>query len=167
MNLSNFKLDGKTIGIGLLVIVGIFIIGSQLLGNNDNSNTNPNTELPSNDTSAQNAEIEVGRLVSSSGIDADSCPEDSVSTFDPSDSIFIVADDSNVPEGTDVFARLSHEGEPVEDSVLITADQDYVDTCIYFEFEATSGAEVLDSGDYTAQLIVNGNPGPSVDFQVR
>jgi hypothetical protein len=166
MNLNNLKLDGKTIGIGLLVIVGIFIIGSQLLGNNNASN-NTNTNLTTDDDTSQNADIQIGRVVSSTGIDSDSCPVDDVTEFDQSDAVYIVADDSTVPAGTDIFARLSHEGEPVEDSVLITADQDYVDTCIYFEFEATSGAEVLDSGDYSAQMIVNGNPGPSVDFQVR
>lgn len=166
MNLNNLKLDGKTIGIGLLVIVGIFIIGSQLLGNNNNTNTN--TNLPTNNTSSSDGgEIMVGELVSSSGLDSDGCPVDREDTFAPSDAIYIVAVNSNVPEGTDVFSRLSHEGEPVEDSVLITADQDYQNTCIYFEFEATSGAEVLDTGSYEAQLIVNGNPGPSVDFQVR
>jgi hypothetical protein len=167
MNLNNFKLDGKTIGIGLLVIVGIFIIGSQLLGNNNND-TNTNTNLPTNNTSSDDGgEIMVGELVSSSGLDSDGCPVDTEDTFEPSDAIYIVAGESDVPAGTDIFARLSREGEPVEDSVLITADEDYVNTCIYFEFEATSGAEVLDSGTYEAQLVVNGNPGPSVDFQVR
>lgn len=166
MNLNNLKLDGKTIGIGLLVIVGIFIIGSQLLGNNNNNTSNSITTQTDNDSSQQ-SEIQIGELVSSTGIDADSCPVDEVSTFERSDSIYIVAVESNVPAGTDAFARLSHEGEPIEDSVLITATDDYVNTCIYFEFEATSGAEVLDTGEYSAQLIVNGNPGPSVDFQVE
>lgn len=165
--MNNLKLNGKTIGIGLLVIIGIFIIGSQLLGNNNN-NTNTNTNLPTNNTSSNDGgEIMVGRLVSSTGLDSDGCPVDTEDTFAPSDAIYVVAVDSNVPEGTDVFARLSREGDPVEDSVLITADQDYENTCIYFEFEATSGAEVLDTGAYEAQLVVNGNPGPSVDFQVR
>lgn len=165
--MNNLKLDGKTIGIGLLVIIGIFIIGSQLLGNNNN-NTNTNTNLPSNNTNTTSGgEIMIGRLVSSTGLDSDGCPVDTEDSFGRSDAIYIVAVESNVPEGTDVFARLSHEGEPVEDSVLITADQDYDNTCIYFEFEATSGAEVLDTGAYEAQLIVNGNPGPSVDFRVQ
>jgi hypothetical protein len=165
MNLNNLKLNGRTIAIGLIIIVGIYLIGSQLLGGN---NSNPTDSPTVNDGgSAQNAEINIGALVSSTGLDSDSCPVDNVSTFDRSDPIYIVAEESDVPAGTDVFARLSHEGEPVEDSVLITADQEYVDTCIYFEFEATSGAEVLDTGDYSAQLIVNGNPGPSVDFQVQ
>ena len=164
MNLNNLKLDGKTIAIGLLVIVGIFIIGSQLLGGNNN---NTNTSTPLSDDAVQNSDIQIGQVVTSSGIDAAGCPVDTTTTFSRSDSVFVVATESNVPAGTDIFARLSRENQPVEDSVLLTADQDYVDTCIYLEFMATSGAEVLDTGSYTAQMVINGNPGPSVSFQVR
>ena len=167
MNLNNLKLDGKTIAIGILVLVGIFIVGGQLFNGGGNS-TNPITTAPTlAPDAAQNADIQLGQLVSSSGIDRDGCPVDSESTFNPSDSVYVVATDSTVPAGTDIYARLFQEDQPVEDSVLITADQDYVNSCIYLEFEATSGAEVLDTGNYEAQLIVNGNPGPSVNFEVR
>jgi len=163
MNQNNFKLDGRTIVIGILILVGIFLVGRQLLGGN-----NDNTTTPLLDQNApQNSNIEIGQMVSASAIDAQGCPVNVTTTFNPTDAIYVVAQDSDVAAGTDIFARLLHEGQPVEDSVLITADQDYVDTCIYLEFEATSGAEILDSGDYEAQLIVNGNPGPSVAFQVR
>jgi hypothetical protein len=156
MNQNHWALSRKTLLI-LISLLGVLLVSCEPSGG---------TPL-TNNSSGQTADIEIGRLVSSTGLDTASCPIDTVSTFDRSDSIYIVADDSNVPAGTDIFARLSYEGQPVEDSVLISADQDYVDTCIYFEFEATSGAEVLDTGDYSAQLIVNGNPGPSVDFQVQ
>jgi hypothetical protein len=163
--MNNLKLNGRTIAIGVVVLLAIFLIGSQLLnrgGEEDNV-----INAPSNNAVEQGENIELGRLVSSSGIDRDGCPVDSQSTFSPSDEVFVVATDSNIPAGTDVFARLFREDQPVEDSVVITADQDYDDTCIYLAFEATSGAEVLDRGDYEAQLIVNGNPGPTVSFQVQ
>jgi hypothetical protein len=147
----------------MVLLVGVLAVGCQSFGGSGLTSTGNN----SSQVQQQDSAISVGRLVSSSGLDGDGCPIDSVSSFDRSDSIYIVAENSDVPAGTDVFARLSHEGQPIEDSVLITADQDYVNTCIYFEFEATRTAEVLDTGAYEAQLIVNGNPGPSVDFRVE
>jgi hypothetical protein len=146
-----------------VVLLAIFLIGSQLLNRGNDSSTN----APANDAIDQSSNIEVGQLVSSSGIDRDGCPVDNESTFSPSDEIFVVATDSDIPAGTDVFARLFKGDQPVEDSVVITADQDYEDTCIYLAFEATSGAEILDRGSYEAQLIVNGNPGPTVSFEVQ
>ncbi len=160
MRLKNSPLRKNALQVVLLLVVALVAVSCQGLSgltSQDNGST----------LSSQTNPVEIGRVVSSSGLDADSCPVDTVSTFDRSDSIYIVAENSTVPSGTDIFARLSHEGQPIEDSVLITADQDYEGTCIFFEFEATSGAEVLDTGDYEAQMIINGNPGPSVDFQVR
>ena len=141
MNLNNFKLDGRTIVIGILIIAGIFLLGRQLLGGNSGNTTAPVLD----ENAPQNADIEIGRMVSASGIDAAGCPVNTTTTFSPSDAIYVVAQDSDVAAGTDIFARLFQEGAPVEDSVLITADQDYIDTCIYLEFEATSGAEILES----------------------
>lgn len=163
MNQINFKLDSRTIIVGILILAGIFLLGRQLLNGNTGNTTAPILD----ENAPQNADIEIGQMVSASAIDAQGCPVNVTTTFSPSDSIYVVVQNSNVAAGTDIFARLLYNGQPVEDSVLITADQDYVGTCIYFEFEATSGAEVLDSGNYEAQMMVNGNPGPSVAFQVR
>lgn len=163
MNQSNFKLDARTIVIGILILVGIFFAGRQLLSGDSSTTSAPILD----ENAPQNSDIEIGQVVSASAVDAQGCPVNVTTSFNPSDAVYVVAQDSDVAAGTDIFARLFHEGQPLEDSVLITADQDYVDTCIYLEFEATSGAEVLDSGNYEAQLIVNGNPGPSVAFQVR
>lgn len=157
------RLMKKLIPIVLVMLVAVLAVGCESFGGNGLTSTGNNSPQQQ----VQNSAISVGRLVSSSGLDSDGCPVDSVSSFNRSDSVYIVAENSDVPAGTDVFARLSREGQPIEDSVLITADQDYENTCIYFEFEATSTAEVLDTGSYEAQLIVNGNPGPSVDFRVE
>lgn len=166
--MNGFKLNGRTIAIGVVVLLAIFVIGSQLLNRGNDNTQTPLAPNNGSDTAIDQGEnIEVGQLVSSSGIDREGCPVDTVSTFSRSDEIFVVATNSDIPAGTDVFARLFRENQPVEDSVVITADQDYENTCIYLAFEATSGAEVLDTGNYEAQLIVNGNPGPSVNFQVQ
>lgn len=157
MSFSRLYLSRKFLLAILLILLGVLVVSCQSFSR----------LMGINYLSAQTADIRIRHVVSSSGLDADSCPIDRASSFAPSDSIYIVAEASDVPAGTDIFARLSYEEEPVEDSVLITADQDYFDTCIYFVFEATSGAEVLNRGQYSAQLIVNGNPGPSVDFEVQ
>lgn len=164
--MNNFKLDGRTIAIGIVVLLAVFLIGSQLLGNGSTPETT-NSPLSTNAPAPQAADIQVGRVVAATGIDRDGCPVGETNSFAPTDQVYITAINSNVPSGTDVFARLFRDDQPVEDSVVITADQDYTNTCIYFEFEATSSAGSLQTGNYEAQLIVNGNPGPSVDFTVQ
>lgn len=111
--------------------------------------------------------LHIGRLMAASRLDASRCPVVETTRFDRSDSLIVATESSNVPEGTEIFARLSYEGEPIEDSVLIIADQDYYDTCIYFAFEARGDADEFDVGAYTVQLIVNGVRGPSVAFEVE
>jgi protein-disulfide isomerase len=111
--------------------------------------------------------LQFGRVVSASNIDQYGCPVDPTDNYRPSDAIYIVMEESDIPQGTSVFARLFRDGMPVEDSDVITADRDYTNTCVYFIFEATPVAEVLEQGDYSAQIIVNGNPGELVTFEVR
>ncbi len=161
--MNNLKLSGRTIAIGVVVLLAVFLIGSQLLGGGGlGGATATPTPAP-----IEAADIQIGDVVSAAGVDRDGCPVNVTSTFAPTDSIYIVATNSDLAAGTDVFARLFLDNQPVEDSVVITADQAYANTCIYIVFEATDTAEVLDRGNYEAQLIINGNPGPTVDFQVQ
>lgn len=111
--------------------------------------------------------LQLGRLVAASRLDAARCPVVETASFDRSDRLIVATESSRVPAGTEIFARLSHEGEPVEDSVLITAEEDYEDICIYFFFEAERGADDFATGAYEVQLIVNGVRGPSVAFEVE
>jgi hypothetical protein len=53
----------------------------------------------------------------------------------------------------------------VEDSSEVTADQDYRDT--YVEFHLENLNDRLETGDYSVQLFVNGNPVETVDFRVE
>jgi hypothetical protein len=39
-----------------------------------------------------------------------------------------------------------YDGVPVEDTDIITADQNYDDVCVYFSFEPTITAEMFDRG---------------------
>jgi hypothetical protein len=163
------KLDGRTVAIGVVVLLVLLFLGFQLFGNRgadstaENQNPTAVQENPSAGEPATNPSL--GTVVASSSIDQEGCPGESTTTFDSGDTIYVGVTDSDIPEGTDMFARLFYEGEPLEDTDVITADADY--SCVAFAFEATSGAEVLESGSYEAQLFVNGNPGDSVSFDVR
>ena len=166
---TGLKLDGRTVAIGVVILLVLVFLGWQLFGNRGESAT---TDNPANDTVQEDREVgapatnpTVGDVIVSSNIDGEGCPARETDTFDQNDTIYVGAVNSDIPMGTDVFARLYFDGQPLEDSDVITADADY--SCLAFAFEATSGAEVLDSGSYEAQLFVNGNPGDSVSFEVR
>ncbi len=80
--------------------------------------------------------------------------------------LYVVAEDSVIAQGTDIFVRWYYEGEVYEESDEITADQNYTDTCIGFSLEADE-INALRAGDYEAEFIVNGNAANTVDFQVQ
>jgi len=81
------------------------------------------------------------------------------------DYIYMVAEADYIEEGTTLFARWSRDGEPFEDSSEITANQDYRDT--YVEFHLENLQSRMESGDYSVQLFVNGNPVEQVEFTVE
>jgi hypothetical protein len=134
--------------VAIIVVVAVIFIGRQVIGS-----VTKTTQL--------------GLVVTASGIDGQGCPTNRTSVFSGTQTIYVVALESNVKNGDNVFARLFANGTPVEDSPVITANQDYTNTCIYFQFEPTSPTDPLDLGSYQAQMIVNGNPGSTVDFTVQ
>jgi hypothetical protein len=161
---SGFKLDGRTIAIGLLVIVAAIIFLPRLLGSG-NQTVTPTAAVPNSNEPIRQGNISLPQPVAASGIDADGCPNGTTSTFSSSQPIYVVAVNSNVPSGTGVYARLYRDGQPVEDAPELVADRDYTNTCINFVFEPVN--QPFQAGDYEAQFIVNGNPGPSVTFRVQ
>jgi hypothetical protein len=64
-----------------------------------------------------------------------------------------------------MFARWFRDDEPIEDSTAVTADRDYQDT--YVEFHLENLESRMETGDYSVQLFVNGNPVETVDFRVE
>ncbi len=172
--MGGFRLDGRTIAIGAFVILAL-IVGVILLNRNNNDAapidpTQPGTAfgdpvVPG--SGATTGGVVLGRLVTASNVDGDGCPVDTTDQFSVNDEVYVVIEDSDIPAGTTVFARLFRENTPVEDADTITADQNYDNTCIYFVFEPTTTAEVLEAGFYEAQVIVNGNPGERVGFEIR
>lgn len=166
---DGLKLDGRTVAIGIVIVLVLIFLGWQLFGNRGQSATteNPGANTVQNDdeVGAPATNVTIGEVVAATSIDNEGCPTNETSTFDQGDIIYVGAVNSDIPQGTDMFARLYFNDQPLEDSDLITADADY--TCAAFAFEATRGAEVLEDGSYEAQLFVNGNPGDSVSFEVR
>ena len=165
--MQNIKLNRNTIIIGLIILVGAIYFLPKILGNDD-SDSNNNNDNPSGNsaTSAPDASANLGQIVTAKAVDRDGCAADSTTTFSTSGPIYVVAQGSEVQQGTAIFVRLYYQGQIIEDLPEITADQDYNDTCIKFVFEPTQGA-AFQPGQYEAEFVVNGNQSDSVTFQVR
>jgi hypothetical protein len=168
--MSNFKLDGRTIGIIALVVIAAIVFLPRLLGNNNADNSGPLAGPTANprDTTVNDTDgIELGRVVTASNVDRDGCPADTTSTFgDNTQAVYVVAEDVDVTQGTEVFVRWYYDGELYEDSETITADQDYDNTCLNFVLEPDE-LNQLRTGDYEAEFIINGNEAGTASFQVR
>lgn len=175
-NKSGFKMDGRTIGIIALIAIAALILLPRLLGNNDanddndNNNDNNGPTIPTanaRDTTANDEDgIELGNVVTAGNLDRNGCPTDTTNTFNQDDIIYVVAEDSQVEEGTRMFVRFYYDNAIYEESEEIVADQDYENTCIAFTLEPDSRPD-LREGEYEAELIVNGNPAETVTFEVE
>jgi hypothetical protein len=160
--MNNFKLDGRTIAIGLLLLVAAVIFLPRLF-NTDATNVQEPVNQPLDE--ANEGDILLGNPVSASAIDRDGCPVETTNVFSPSEDVFVVAPSSDIPAGTAVFVRLYHEDTPIEDAPEIQADQDYQNTCINFVFEPNDGS--FDPGSYEAEFFINGNSADSVQFEIQ
>jgi len=158
------QLNSRTIVIGIIIVIAAIFVLPRLF----NTNTVDNTPINDNDNAGSQTvdeNIELGRVVSASSIDRDGCATNTTTSFETSEPVYVVAEGSVVPEGTSVFVRLYHEGQPVEDAPEITADQNYNNTCINFIFEPDGSA--FDPGSYEAEFIINGNPADTINFEIR
>lgn len=111
--------------------------------------------------------VDFGDVVTAAAIGEGNSPQqvrnDFSATNDPI--IYVVAEVQRVDAGTTLFSRWSRDGNVFEDSPTITADQEYTDTYLEFHIEPIEGS--FEEGDYTVQIYVNGNPGPSTEFTVE
>ena len=148
-----------SIALVALLICGAVVLLPRLFGEGDNV-TNTNTNSDNGDTS-----IVLGDLEISEDIDSDGCPLNSVSSLDNTDRFYVVAPNSAFPEGTTIFVRLYRDGVAVEDLPLITANQDYGDTCVNFVFETVDGRD-FEAGQYQAEFWVNGNSYSTITFDI-
>lgn len=118
----------------------------------------------------QNEEVSggavLGQVVTAEGIGAKNAPMSETDSFSASqDVIYVVAEAEQLPQGTTMFARWSKDGQPFEDSAELVADRDYSNT--YVEFHLENLQDEMDSGDYSVQIYVNGNPVKETQFQVQ
>jgi hypothetical protein len=164
------KLGFGTIALGAIALCAIVLLIPRLFGGDDSADVEPQSvpqrSEPANDNTADMGDVDLGDLVVATGVDRDGCPTNEVSTLRNVDEFYVVAPNSEVAEGTDIFARLYLDETAVEDVPLITADSDYQNTCINFVFERTDNSN-FESGDYEVEFWVNGNAYDSITFRVQ
>lgn len=142
----------------LLTLAAVFLAACGLFNSAERERQEQNQPL------TQGAEF--GQIVTAEGIGANNEPVQVTNTFDASqDFIYLVAEARRLDAGTTMFARWSRDGQPFEDSSSITADRDYSNT--YVEFHLENLTNRMETGDYSVQLFVNGNPVETVNFTVR
>ena len=157
--------DRKQIVVIIIVIVLAAIFLLPRLFNNTSTPTTTIPSVPQQQNPANDTNIQLGAPVAAVGVDRNGCATDTTSTFSPSDSIYVVAPNSNVPKGTTLFVRLYRGNNAIEDAPQITADKDYLQNCINFVFQPT-GANFT-PGTYEAQFYINGNAASSVTFNIQ
>ena len=163
----------------IVVIIGLLLLGRFVTGmmsndttptttdtidtTNNNNTLNPQTNNTNNsiDTST------LGPVVAAENIDRDNCAVGATTTFDRSDPVYVVLEDSQFAEGTSMFARLYKDNVAIEDTRELVAEEDYENVCVSFVFEATDSAEVWDTGSYEVEFYVNGRAYQSTSFQIR
>lgn len=123
--------------------------------NNSNSNNNN-----------ANSQVQLGQPVTSTNVDSNGCPTNNVTEFSQDERIYVAYDRSVIPAGTEMFARLLYENNPVEDTQPIHAQRD-MRSCVWFIFEASQNAQGLQPGAYQAQIFVNGQMADQIQFDVR
>ena len=109
--------------------------------------------------------VAIDSLVTARAVGDKNVPQDQTTTFAPSATVYAVARVARLPAGTKLFARWSANGTVREDTSELTADRDYTNT--YVEFHISGTQQNLDTGNWTVQLFVNGNPGLRTEFQIR
>ncbi len=140
-----------------LLLVALLLTGCGLFGGAERERTQQNQEVTQG--------IDLGEVVTAEGIGQDNAPVDETDQFSSSqDVIYVVAEVNYIEEGTTLFARWYRDGEPLEDSSEITADQDYENT--YLEFHLENLENRFEEGDYSVEIFANGNPVEEVEFQI-
>ena len=149
----------------LLIVIGLLVVLFFLTRGQGNAPADPTaTPRPVQPTAAQiDSGVQLGEVVTASSLDRDSCPSETTTRFSPDDTIYIAVEESFIPTGTTIFARLFRGNDLIEDTDEIVAESD-LNSCFYFEF---SNDEGFDTGSYEIELVINGNAAGSVAFTVR
>lgn len=144
--------------VAILILVTGLLTGCGLFGGAARERENENEAITEG--------VDLGSVVMAEGIGENNAPVNETDTFSASqDFIYVVAEANHIESGSTLYARWSRDGEAFEDSNEITADRDYNDT--YVEFHLENLQDRFETGDYSVQLFVNGNPVETVEFQVE
>lgn len=166
--LGKLRITPITIVLGLVALCAVACFASQLFsfggGDDEDTDTTEREVVPTVVRENSDEDFDLGNVVTAASLDRDGCVVEETSTFNATDTIYVVTDGSRVPEGTSVFVRLYQDNTAVEDAEEITADQEYNNVCISFVFESETGFE---PGVYEAEFYVNGNRANTVQFNVE
>jgi hypothetical protein len=157
--------NNLTLMLGGIAALFVFIVLGLLFGSGRSTPTPTATpvETPTNAPEGI-IEITLGGVAVTQNINANNCAVSAAENFAQTDTVYAVLQDSTLPAGTTVFARLQRENELIEDAPETVISNDASSTCVSFSFQPT--AEGWAEGDYEVQFIVNRSPYESVSFTV-
>jgi hypothetical protein len=161
---STRAVRGRNLGLlGLLIIA---LLATGCLSSPQQGDTGLQT-LPTATIGTGSQQVNgLGAFVTAKSIGTGNAPQNVTTTFNSTDTVYAVVQVQQFAQGNRVFARWSVNGSVREDTQEITADRDYSNTYLEFHLQGTNG-QPLPTRSWTVQLIINGNPGPLVNFQVQ
>lgn len=107
-------------------------------------------------------DIRIDALETAIELDARNCPVRTADRFGPNDAFDVVIVVGTMPAGTQVSVRLSFEGASL-DSISFTLPGNAQNECLALP---VGGTVSLNEGDYSVELLVNGELWGSVSFEV-
>lgn len=156
--ISTFRLLRRTHAVmTVTLLLALVLAGCGLFGGAEREREQENEEVTQG--------VDLGEVVTAEGIGEGNAPVEVTDNFSASqDVIYVVAEVDFIEEGTTLFARWYRDDQPLEDSSEIVADRDYRDT--YLEFHLENLQSRFESGDYSVQILANGNSVAEVDFTI-
>jgi hypothetical protein len=161
---STHAVRGRNLGLLGLLLVALLATGCLTTPQQGDTGlqTLPTATVGANGPQANG----LGTFVTAKSIGTGNVPQNVTTTFSPSDTVYAVVQVQQFAQGNRIFARWSVNGTVREDTQEITADRDYSNTYLEFHIQGANG-QALPTGDWTAQLIINGNPGPIASFRIQ
>lgn len=151
--------------LGLLGLLLVALVATGCLSSPQEGTTGLQT-FPTATTASNQQVNGLGAFVTARSIGSDSSPQNVTNTFGPNDTVYAVVQVQQFAQGNRVFARWSVNGTIRQDTQEIVADRDYSNTYLEFHIQGDNG-QPLSTGNWTVQLVINGNPGPTVNFRVQ
>jgi hypothetical protein len=110
--------------------------------------------------------LDLGLAYAAGALDANNCPLERVAVFEAGQPVYVALEESTLPAGVELLARLAIGDEPVSESAPMMAEQN-LQQCIVFQFEIDLNGQPLQPGQYEALILADGEPVDSVTFEIR